>query len=99
MTPSESVHRMIDDLPADLRQEAIHYIEELARRKKNLWQEVQPDMCRGAFQPQKTAQNQLSSSIRLVSGGTYVYLLDTNILIQLVSQFRNGLEMNKFTCF
>ena len=34
MTTSESVHRMIDDLPADLREEAIHYIEELARRKK-----------------------------------------------------------------
>lgn len=25
---------MIDDLPPDLRQEAIHYIEELARRSK-----------------------------------------------------------------
>jgi len=34
MTTSESVSRMIDDLPPDLRQEAIHYIEELARRKK-----------------------------------------------------------------
>jgi hypothetical protein len=34
MTTSESVHRMIDELPADLRQEAIHYIEELARRTK-----------------------------------------------------------------
>jgi hypothetical protein len=34
MTSSESVHRMIDDLPPDLREEAIHYIEELARRKK-----------------------------------------------------------------
>jgi len=34
MTTSESVHRMIDELPADLRLEAIHYIEELARRKK-----------------------------------------------------------------
>jgi len=29
MTPSETVHQMIDELPADLRQEAIHYIEEL----------------------------------------------------------------------
>lgn len=34
MTSSESVHRMIDDLPPELREEAIHYIEELARRKK-----------------------------------------------------------------
>ena len=34
MTTSESVHRMIDDLPADLRQEAIHYIEEVSHCKK-----------------------------------------------------------------
>lgn len=34
MTNSETVHRMIDALPADHRQEAMHYIEELARRKK-----------------------------------------------------------------
>jgi hypothetical protein len=26
---------MIEDLPPDLRTEAIHYIEELAKRKKN----------------------------------------------------------------
>jgi hypothetical protein len=34
MTSSESVHRMIDDLPPELQQEAIHFIEELARRGK-----------------------------------------------------------------
>ena len=34
MTSAETVHRMIDDLPPDLRSEAIHYIEELAKRKK-----------------------------------------------------------------
>lgn len=34
MTTSKSVHRLIDELPPDLREEAIHYIEELARRKK-----------------------------------------------------------------
>ncbi|MCX6696731.1 MAG: DUF2281 domain-containing protein [Methanoregula sp.] len=34
MTSSETVHRMIDELPPDLRSEAIHYIEELARKKK-----------------------------------------------------------------
>jgi hypothetical protein len=33
MTSSESVYRMIDSLPPDLRREAIHYIEELAKRK------------------------------------------------------------------
>ena len=33
MTSSESVSRMIDDLPPDLRREAIQYIEELARRR------------------------------------------------------------------
>lgn len=33
MTSSETVYRMINDLPPDLRREAIHYIEELARRK------------------------------------------------------------------
>ena len=36
MTTSETVHRMIDDLPPNLQQEAIHYIEELTRRKKKL---------------------------------------------------------------
>jgi hypothetical protein len=35
MTFAETVHRMIDDLPPDLRSEVIHYIEELAKRKKN----------------------------------------------------------------
>ena len=35
MTSAENVHRMIEDLPPDLRSEAIHYIEELAKRKKN----------------------------------------------------------------
>jgi hypothetical protein len=34
MTSAETVHRMINDLPPDLRSEAIHYIEELAKRKK-----------------------------------------------------------------
>lgn len=34
MTSAETVHRMIDELPPELRQEAVHYIEELARRKK-----------------------------------------------------------------
>jgi len=34
MTTSKSVYRLIDELPPDLREEAIHYIEELARRKK-----------------------------------------------------------------
>ena len=34
MTSAETVHRMIDDLPPDLRSEALHYIEELAKRKK-----------------------------------------------------------------
>jgi len=34
MTPSESVHRMIDDLPVDLRQEVFHYIEGFVCRKK-----------------------------------------------------------------
>ena len=34
MTSAETVHRMIDELPPDLRSEAIHYIEELARRKR-----------------------------------------------------------------
>ena len=34
MTSAETVHRMIDNLPPDLRSEAIHYIEELAKRKK-----------------------------------------------------------------
>jgi hypothetical protein len=33
MTSAETVYRMIDDLPPDLRSEAIHYIEELAKRK------------------------------------------------------------------
>jgi hypothetical protein len=33
MTSAETVHRMIDDLPPDLKNEAIHYIEELAKRK------------------------------------------------------------------
>jgi len=36
MTSAETVHRMIDDLPPDLRSEAIHYIEELAKRKKKI---------------------------------------------------------------
>jgi hypothetical protein len=35
MTSAETVHRMIEDLPPDLRSKAIHYIEELAKRKKN----------------------------------------------------------------
>jgi hypothetical protein len=34
MTAAETIHRMIDELPPDLRSEAIHYIEELAKRKK-----------------------------------------------------------------
>jgi hypothetical protein len=34
MTSAETVHRMIDELPPELRQEAVHYIEELARRTK-----------------------------------------------------------------
>jgi hypothetical protein len=34
MTSAETVHRMIDELPPDLRSKAIHYIEELAKRKK-----------------------------------------------------------------
>jgi len=34
MTSAETVHRMIENLPPDLRNEAIHYIEELAKRKK-----------------------------------------------------------------
>lgn len=34
MTSAETIHRMIDELPLDLRQEAIHYIEKLAHRKK-----------------------------------------------------------------
>jgi len=33
-TTLETIHRMIADLPSDLRQEAIHYIEDLARRKR-----------------------------------------------------------------
>jgi len=33
MPLSETVSRMIDSLPPDLRLEAIHYIEELAKRK------------------------------------------------------------------
>jgi len=36
MTSAETVYRMINDLPPDLRSEAIHYIEELAKRKNNL---------------------------------------------------------------
>ena len=32
MTSAETVHRMIEALPPDLRSEAIHYIEELAKR-------------------------------------------------------------------
>ena len=35
MTSIKTVHRMIDELPPDLRNEAIHYIEDLAKRKKN----------------------------------------------------------------
>lgn len=34
MTSAKTVHRMIEELPPDLRQEAIQYIEELARRNK-----------------------------------------------------------------
>lgn len=34
MTSADSVHRMIEDLPPDLRQEAIHFIEELAKKKQ-----------------------------------------------------------------
>jgi hypothetical protein len=34
MTSAETVYRMIARLPPDLRQEAIHYIEKLAQRKK-----------------------------------------------------------------
>jgi hypothetical protein len=34
MASAETVHRMIDELPPDLREKAIHYIKELARRKK-----------------------------------------------------------------
>ena len=34
MTSSRTVYRMIDNLPPDLKREAIHFIEELARRKK-----------------------------------------------------------------
>jgi hypothetical protein len=34
MTSAKTVHRMIEELPPDLRQEAIQYIEELARRSK-----------------------------------------------------------------
>jgi len=33
MTSTDSVHRMIEDLPPNLRQEAIHFIEELAKKK------------------------------------------------------------------
>ena len=36
MTSTDSVHRMIEDLPPDLRQEAIHFIEELARMKRKV---------------------------------------------------------------
>lgn len=36
MTSAKTVHRMIEDLPPDLRREAIHYIEELARRNKKM---------------------------------------------------------------
>ena len=34
MTSTKTVHRMIEELPPDLQQEAIQYIEELARRNK-----------------------------------------------------------------
>jgi hypothetical protein len=36
MTSADSVHRMIEDLPPDLRQEAIHFIEELAKKKRSV---------------------------------------------------------------
>lgn len=34
MASTDSVHRMIEDLPPDLRQEAIHFIEELAKKRQ-----------------------------------------------------------------
>jgi NADPH-dependent ferric siderophore reductase len=34
MVSAETIHRTLDDLPPDLRREAIHYIEELAKRQK-----------------------------------------------------------------
>jgi hypothetical protein len=34
MTSIKTVHRMIDELPPDLRNEAIHYIEDLVKKKK-----------------------------------------------------------------
>ncbi|MFA4877001.1 MAG: DUF2281 domain-containing protein [Methanoregula sp.] len=35
MTSAKTVYRMIDDLPPELRSEAVHYIEELLKRKNS----------------------------------------------------------------
>lgn len=84
MPTSETVHRMIDDLPQDLRQEAIHYTEEIVRWKKTCDKEVQPGMGRGGSPISKAAPHPWNSSTRHVSDGIEVYLLDTNIFFELL---------------
>jgi len=75
---------MIDNLPSDLRQEAIHYIEELARRKRKPAAKKFSLTWAGGSPTLKAAQHLWSSSIRHTSGGTDVYLLDTNIFLELL---------------
>jgi len=69
MTSAETVHRMIDDLPPDLRNKAIHYIEELAKRKKKPLKKKFRLTWAGGLSHLKKAQHLLSSSMRHSSGG------------------------------
>jgi hypothetical protein len=54
MTSSETVHRMIDDLPPELRSEVIPSIEEVFEMEEKIQkEEVPPYLGRGAFPSQK----------------------------------------------